>query len=504
MNPFRLLGDLPAPATTTVLEASAGTGKTYALAGLVTRYVAEGVATLDEMLLITFSRAASRELRERVRGQLAEAATALDGELPAESSELIRHLHGCDANERVERRTRLRDALATFDAATIATTHEFCLLVLKSLGIAGDTDATVTLVESLDDVVRQIVDDIYLETYGGNDKPPKLSHPDALRVARAAVNDPSAQLHPLHPESGSEDDERVTFAHNVCRELERRKRRLAILGFDDLLSRLATALESDDSPARERMRTRWPIVMVDEFQDTDPVQWDVIRRAFGEASTLILIGDPKQAIYGFRGGDIVTYLKARDSAGEISTLDRNWRSDKALADSVHVVLGGAALGHPKIVVTDVVAQHPDRRLVGAPGDAPFRLRVVSREGFALSKRKNSIGADDLRAPHLCRPRRRHRHPAGQHRHLLRPTRAGQRRRGHRRSTQGRPRLPSGAGVRRHSGGLLRRPARVDVEGRRRLDVSARGVRPAEPRRPGARGGHDDVLRQDRRRPCQRQ
>ena len=97
MNPFRLLGDLPAPATTTVLEASAGTGKTYALAGLVTRYVAEGVATLDEMLLITFSRAASRELRERVRGQLAEAATALDGELPAEPSELIRHLHGCDA-----------------------------------------------------------------------------------------------------------------------------------------------------------------------------------------------------------------------------------------------------------------------------------------------------------------------------------------------------------------------------------------------------------------------
>ena len=96
MKAFDLLGSLPAPATTTVLEASAGTGKTFALAGLVTRYVAEGVATLDKMLLITFSRNASRELRERVRGQIAEAATALDGELRDESSELVRHLHGYD------------------------------------------------------------------------------------------------------------------------------------------------------------------------------------------------------------------------------------------------------------------------------------------------------------------------------------------------------------------------------------------------------------------------
>jgi len=74
MKRFDLLGELPAPKSTTVIEASAGTGKTFALAGLVTRYIAEGVATLDEMLLITFSRAASRELRERVRSQLRDAS----------------------------------------------------------------------------------------------------------------------------------------------------------------------------------------------------------------------------------------------------------------------------------------------------------------------------------------------------------------------------------------------------------------------------------------------
>lgn len=78
MQPFDLLGPLPAPRTTTVLEASAGTGKTFALAGLVTRYVAEGVATLDQMLLITFGRAASQELRERVRYQILDAVRALE------------------------------------------------------------------------------------------------------------------------------------------------------------------------------------------------------------------------------------------------------------------------------------------------------------------------------------------------------------------------------------------------------------------------------------------
>ena len=79
MDRFDLLGPLPKEGSTTVLEASAGTGKTFALAGLVTRYLAETDMTLGEMLLITFNRAASRELRERVRAQIAEAVSALDG-----------------------------------------------------------------------------------------------------------------------------------------------------------------------------------------------------------------------------------------------------------------------------------------------------------------------------------------------------------------------------------------------------------------------------------------
>ena len=116
--------------------------------------------------------------------------------------------------------------------------------------------------------------------------------------------------------------------------------------------------------------------MVDEFQDTDPVQWQVIDRAFSGRSTVILIGDPKQAIYAFRGGDIVTYLRAAETAGDKQTLGTNWRSDGALVDRLQAVLRGAELGDPAIVVHDVEASHQGHRLAGAPRNDPFRLRVV--------------------------------------------------------------------------------------------------------------------------------
>ncbi|HET7665084.1 MAG TPA: UvrD-helicase domain-containing protein, partial [Mycobacterium sp.] len=395
MDRFDLLGPLPATNSTTVIEASAGTGKTFALAGLVTRYVAEGAASLDKMLLITFGRAASQELRERVRDQIVHAVKAFDDPSLVGDNQVVAHLlDGC-AEERRIRRRNLRDALASFDAATIATTHQFCQLVLKSLGVAGDSDAGVTLVESLDDLTTEIVDDLYLAHFGRERDDPVLSYKDALRLARDVVNHPATQLRPIEPEPGSRAAVCIGFAKDVLAELNTRKRRLGILGYDDLLTRLADALTADDSPAQIRMHRRWPIVMVDEFQDTDPVQWQVIDRAFSGRSTVILIGDPKQAIYAFRGGDIVTYLKAAETAGDKQTLGTNWRSDGALVDRLQVVLRGAELGDPRIVVHDVDAYHRGSRLAGAPRCDPFRLRVVKRETFGRSGIQN-VGIDDLR------------------------------------------------------------------------------------------------------------
>jgi exodeoxyribonuclease V beta subunit len=396
MDRFDLLGALPAARSTTVLEASAGTGKTFALAGLVTRYLAEGEATLDQMLLITFGRAASQELRERVRDQIVHALKAFDDPSLVGDNQIVGRLVAGPDGERAVRRQRLRDALAGFDAATIATTHQFCQLVLKSLGVAGDSDAGVSLVESLDDLVTEIVDDLYLAHFGQQRDDPVLSYKDALRLAREVVSHPSTQLRPLEPQPDSRAAVCLGFAHDVSAELDTRKRRLGILGYDDLLIRLADALAADDSPAQVRMHRRWPIVMVDEFQDTDPVQWQVIDRAFSGRSTVILIGDPKQAIYAFRGGDIVTYLKAAETAGAKQTLGTNWRSDGALVDRLQVLLGGVELGDPRIVVHAVDASHPGSRLAGAPHCDPFRLRVVARETLGRSGIQN-IAINDLRA-----------------------------------------------------------------------------------------------------------
>jgi exodeoxyribonuclease V beta subunit len=396
MDRFNLLGALPAERSTTVLEASAGTGKTFALAGLVTRYVAEGQSTLDQMLLITFSRAASQELRERVRSQIVHAVHAFEDPAAVGDNQLVAHLLTGTDDERALRRQRLRDALAGFDAATIATTHQFCQLVLKSLGVAGDTDAGVTLLESLDELVVEIVDDLYLAHFGRERNDPALAYADALRLAREVVKNPSTQLRPRDPQPGSHAAVCVGFAKDVLAELDTRKRRQGVLGYDDLLSRLADALATEDSPARVRMYQRWPIVMVDEFQDTDPVQWQVIDRAFSGRSTVILIGDPKQAIYAFRGGDIATYLRAAETAGEKKTLATNWRSDAALIERLQVVLRGAQLGDSAIVVDDVQAHHQGHRLAGAPRNDPFRLRVVRRAALGRSGIQN-LPIEELRA-----------------------------------------------------------------------------------------------------------
>lgn len=388
----------PLPTGTTLLEASAGTGKTFTVGALVTRYVAEGQARLDQLLVITFGRAASQELRERVRAQLVEAQRALDAGDPGESS-LLAHLLDCDSAERERRRLRLRDALADFDAATIATTHQFCQLVLRSLGVAGDSDAGATLVESLDDLVVEVADDLYLRRFGRLRERPPFGRDEALALARKVVGDPQAALAPATPQSGPV---KVDFAEAVRAEVERRKRRLGILSYDDLLSRLAAALDDPDSAARARMRERWQIVLVDEFQDTDPVQWQVLERAFGAHATgraMVLIGDPKQAIYAFRGGDVATYLAAARTATARATLGTNWRSDAALLGRLETVLGGAALGDPAIVVHSVEAHHDTSRLEGAPHPAPFRLRRVSREGFRL--RRGLIAAAQARE-HIAR------------------------------------------------------------------------------------------------------
>ena len=382
LTPFDITA--PLPTGTVLLEASAGTGKTWTIGALVARHVAEGVARLEDMLVITFGRAASREMRERVREHLRHVHRHVaDPDIPSDDPVVALLRSGTD-DEVALRARRLRDALTHFDAATIATTHQFCQLVLRGLGVAGDSDPHSRLVDDLSDLRDEVVDDLYVRGFarGG---PAAFSRKRAGEIARAVTENPHAVLDPSALDGGTADARSLRFAHLVREELDRRKRRLGVLGYDDLLSHLAAALEDEASPARERMRQRWQVVLVDEFQDTDPVQWQILDRAFSGHSTLVLIGDPKQAIYGFRGGDVDTYLTASESASTRHTLGTNHRSDGPLVRSLGALLGGAELGDPQIVVHPVSAAREDSRLGVTDGVAPdgllapVRLRVVPSE-----------------------------------------------------------------------------------------------------------------------------
>ncbi|MDP9073194.1 MAG: UvrD-helicase domain-containing protein, partial [Actinomycetota bacterium] len=383
VQPFDVCG--PLPTGVTVLEASAGTGKTFTIAALAARYVADGTP-LEDLLLVTFTRMATGELRNRVRDRLVSAenglARALVGVPPPEGDEVLRLLAEADPTELRLRQRRLAAAIANFDAATILTTHGFCQHVLGGLGVSGDVERDVTFVEDLGDLVDEVVSDLYIRKFcRGANRGFELA--EALRIGRTAVDNPTA---PIEPRSAADDTvpamrRRLALAVRV--EVERRKRLAGVMTFDDLLTRLRDTLadHSRGEAICQGLRSRYRIALVDEFQDTDPVQWDIMRRAFGTGdATLVLIGDPKQAIYAFRGADVFAYLDAARQAGTKATLQTNWRSDQGLIDAFDVLLRGVKLGHQGIAYRSVraAAANLEPRLIDAPVPAALRLRVVHR------------------------------------------------------------------------------------------------------------------------------
>jgi exodeoxyribonuclease V beta subunit len=379
-RPFDVCGPLPRGGVT-VLEASAGTGKTFTIAALAARYVAEGTP-LSQILLVTFTRMATGELRERVRERIVTAEHALATGTADDHDEVVALLADGSPEEVEQRRRRLQQALADFDAATIVTTHSFCQEVLGSLGIAGDVDHDFTFVEDPSDLIAEVVDDLYVRKFMGEERP-AFDRRHALDVARIAVSNPTVPVEPQSAQPGSVPALRRSLAVHARKEFGRRKRRAAVMTYDDLLTTLDEVLAGDGGEdVAARLRRQWPVVLVDEFQDTDPVQWDIMRRGFAEGGgTLVLIGDPKQAIYSFRGADVYAYLKAVAAADTVHRLDVNWRSDQSLIDAYDALFGGARLGHEGIVYRPVRAARANQapRLLGAPARAALRLRAVHRE-----------------------------------------------------------------------------------------------------------------------------
>ncbi|MGA2926366.1 MAG: UvrD-helicase domain-containing protein, partial [Solirubrobacteraceae bacterium] len=258
----------------------------------------------------------------------------------------------------------------------------FCHEVLAELGTIGDLEPGTVFVEDVSDLLEEVLDDLYVRRFHrrGN---ARFDRAQALRIARAAAFNPTDTLEPRDAPPDSAAAMRYRLATVVRTELERRKRRLAIMTYDDLLTRLADTLKGPSgAAAAARLRSRYEVVLVDEFQDTDPVQWQILHRSFANAGvTLVLIADPKQAIYAFRGADVYAYLVAASTAATRATLPVNHRSDQALLDAYDAVFAGARLGHEQIVYRRATAAPANRapRLRGAPSAAALRVRVVLRD-----------------------------------------------------------------------------------------------------------------------------
>jgi len=147
-------------------------------------------------------------------------------------------------------------------------------------------------------------------------------------------------------------------------ELPQRLAARNLMGHDQAVDRLADALDgaARGPRAAERIRARWKAALVDEFQDTDPRQWHVVETLFGP-TTLVLVGDPKQAIYGFRGGDVFAWLQARAQArGEALRLAESWRAGTGLCKAINALFSmtrafiDAGIEHPDIHPAAAVAQ----------------------------------------------------------------------------------------------------------------------------------------------------
>ena len=443
---------------TTLIEASAGTGKTHAIATLFVRLLLEGGLDVDRILVVTFTEAAAAELRERVRARLAVALGELSN--PGEADDDLRRLLTSRRAAGHDDVPRLVAAIRSFDLATIATIHGFCQGVLQrnafETGVSLDTELIVDEAPLLDEVIRDFMarelytaDPMFVAWVLQSKQPPKRS----MRLARIAVSHPELPIHPADVTVGDAPDrtaylaaygearrlwlaERDAVAHvlstskvmhkshapdtwpprftemdsalreaspatlvepgsfvsfatgtlyekthkaarlagktpahrffDACeallvarapiaadfddrlvsfklrlikyarKEVPKRKRTAGVQSFDDLLLQLDAALRSR-TKARliEQIRSRFGAALIDEFQDTDPVQYRIFRTLFGQrgGGTLVLIGDPKQAIYGFRGADVFAYLEAAVGKRRV-TMGNNWRSDPPLLAAI--------------------------------------------------------------------------------------------------------------------------------------------------------------------------
>ncbi|WP_060508761.1 exodeoxyribonuclease V subunit beta [Pseudomonas sp. NBRC 111124] len=454
-----------------LIEASAGTGKTFTISALYLRLILGhggeqgfGRELLPpQILVVTFTDAATKELRERIRARLAEAARFFRRELEG-GDPLLHQLRDDYAEEHWPRcANRLEVAVQWMDEAAVSTIHGWCQRMLREHAFDSGSLFTQSLETDHSDLLGQVMRDYWRRfcygmhgealnwvrshwvspdallprirpLFGRVRAPQDDAEPQALidaalqqrveqlrqlkapwaqwadelqQICRDAVAAKQADgrklqaryfepwFEKLRTWAGDEQEmeldlgtgfTRLTPAgmaeawkagdppehpglhamHKLQQQLqalvspearllehaaawvaarfEVEKRRRAEMGFDDMLLRLQHALGAESGERLAGLiREQFPVALIDEFQDTDPVQYGIFESIYrisenNRETGLFMIGDPKQAIYAFRGADIYTYLSARRAtAGRLHSLDTNYRSSEAMVAAVNRV-----------------------------------------------------------------------------------------------------------------------------------------------------------------------
>lgn len=439
-----------------LIEASAGTGKTYTIASLYLRLLLghgdddnrhPRPLSVEEILVVTFTEAATEELRDRIRKRIHQAREAF---LLGQSEDpFIAELLANTANHE-EKASWLLAAERQMDEAAVFTIHGFCQRMLKENAFESGALFDNEFIADESELLYQAVADFWrvnfyplsaqicqeLNRYWDSPltlmmelwpllnltglRPVQTEEEDiqqkdaAIRAAieackakwRAAIADVEALIADSGVDKRSYSSRNLSnwlvkmadwatsadtgyvlpdclekFSQAVLHEktkkgevprhpvfdeidallardlslkpmilalalkevkhrLQLSKRRKMQLAFDDLLTSLDQALVEDcDAQLASRIRGRFPVAMIDEFQDTDPLQYRIFNTLYPESGEqgLFMIGDPKQAIYGFRGADIFTYIQARRESSARYTLSTNYRSASAVVDTTNLL-----------------------------------------------------------------------------------------------------------------------------------------------------------------------
>lgn len=451
-----------------LIEASAGTGKTHAIVALVLRLILEQRIPVEQILVVTYTEAATAELRGRLRKALLEASNCLAGKTMAEDSawNLPSHLkRKPGALELAE------NAAKSLDLVQVRTIHGFCASVLNENAFETGSLFDSELLPSDVALVREIMEDfwrLHVSTattlFASALRSQDCSVEQLVALGKALRTAPEAELETEHVEVAALQTELATlesvFARvsTICRaegaviresihkfatshqlnkgcrpeellacqveieealtigrdesalasmtslaqsclragvdkrqkridypthefftlcddlksaversrdalyrdaksyferEMEDRRSSQGIRGYSDLLIELAARLKSSGSELlRATLLAKYKAVLIDEYQDTDPLQYEIFHSVFAESPEhpLFLIGDPKQSIFGFRGADIHTYLRTNRAAKRRFTLTENHRSDPSMIETVNWLYTSAdsPFGHEAI------------------------------------------------------------------------------------------------------------------------------------------------------------